>query len=354
MAQTAQAGPAAFCPSVTVVVPAYNAAATLPACLAALISQDYPPSAYEVIVVDDGSTDATAALAQAAGARVISQRNRGPASARNAGIGAAQGEIILFTDADCAPVADWITQMVAPLADPLIAGVKGSYRTQQREVVARLAQCEFEERYDRQMRLPAIDFVDSYAAAFRATALREAGGFDPAFPHANNEDVDLSYRLGRLGYKLVFNRQAAVYHRHVTGWRAYVQLKIRRGYWRILALKMHPGKALRDSYTPQLLKAQTLLVYASFGLIPVGLCGQPVGWAAAALLLALCLSVLPFARQVWRRDRGVTAWAWPFILARSVAFSLGIIGGLIGLAQFRPTLSAQALARASAARRAAR
>ena len=354
MGQAAQERQVAFCPQVTVVVPAYNAAAMLPLCLTALAGQDYPPAAYEIIVVDDGSTDATAALAQAAGARVISQPNSGPASARNAGIGAARGEIIIFTDSDCAPVADWITQMVAPFADPQVAGVKGSYRTRQRQVVARLAQCEFEERYDRQARLPVIDFVDSYAAAFRADVLRQAGGFDPAFPHANNEDVDLSYRLSGRGYKLVFNRRAVVFHRHVAGWRAYMRLKIRRGYWRILALKMHPGKALHDSYTPQLLKGQVLLVYALLGLLPIGVLGLPVGWPAATLFLTLCLSVLPFARLVWRVDRGVIAWAWPFILARSVAFALGIVGGLIGLARFRPALSAPALTPAAAARRVSR
>ena len=339
-----QVAPTGFCPQVTVVVPAYNAARTLPLCLRALTAQDYPASAAEIIVVDDGSTDETAALARAAGVRVISQPNGGPASARNAGIQAATGEIILFTDADCEPTPDWITQMVAPLADPQVAGVKGSYRTRQREVVARLAQCEFEERYDRQARRPVIDFVDSYAAAFRADVLRQAGGFDPAFPHANNEDVDLSYRLARLGHRLVFNRRAVVYHRHVAGWRGYVRLKIRRGYWRVLTLKLHPGKALSDSYTPQLLKLQVLLLAATVGLGLAGIAWRPALAGAGAALLALGVSTAPFVRSVRRRDRGVAAWAAPFIVARSAAFALGIAGGLIGLARFRPTLTARALA----------
>ncbi len=342
MRPTAVSAASGFCPRVTVVVPAYNEAQTLPRCLAALRAQTYPRSAVETIVVDDGSTDDTAAVARAAGVRVISQPNRGPASARNAGIAAATGEVILFTDADCEPLPDWIAQMVAPLADPTIAGVKGSYRTRQRETAARLAQCEFEERYDRLARYPTIDFVDSYAAAFRAEVLRQAGGFDPAFPYANNEDVELSYRLDRLGHRFVFNRQAVVYHRHVSGWRAYLRLKIRRGYWRIMALKMHPNKALRDTYTPQLLKLQVLLVYALIAALLATGFWPPAAWAAAASLLALGLSALPFARVVWRCDRGLIAWAWPFILARSVAFALGIIGGLIGLARFRPTAAAAA------------
>jgi cellulose synthase/poly-beta-1,6-N-acetylglucosamine synthase-like glycosyltransferase len=337
-------------PFISVVIPAYNEAETLPLCLQALAQQDFTASDFEVVVVDDGSTDDTARLAQDAGARVLTQANAGPAAARNAGIAAARGNLVLLTDADCEPVADWISQMAAPLADPAVAGVKGSYLTRQREVVARLAQCEFEERYDRLEQLPSIDFVDSYAAAFRAAVLQQAGAFDPAFPRANNEDVDLSYRLDRLGYRLVFNRRAAVYHRHVATWPAYMRLKFRRGYWRILTLKMHPGKALRDSYTPQLLKFQIGLLSAAVGLALAGVIWRPALWASAASFLALCVSALPFTQLVWQRDRGVAAWAVPFIVARSAAFSAGIIGGLIGLARFRPTVTGQALASAESRR----
>ncbi len=311
MDRTGRAESEVFCPRVTVVVPAFNAAATLPLCLRALAEQDYPRAAYEVIVVDDGSTDETAALARTAGVRVIGQPNQGPAAARNAGIAAATGEVVLLTDADCAPTADWIRQMVAPLADVKIAGVKGSYRTRQQEVVARLAQCEFEERYDRLERRPTIDFVDSYAAAFRVEVLRQAGGFDPAFPHANNEDVDLSYRLARLGYRFVFNRRAVVYHRHVASWGGYFRLKIRRGYWRIMALKMHPGKALSDSYTPQLLKLQVLLVIGAAGAAVLGCVWRPGLMIAGGALLAQILSAFPFLRMVWQHDRAAAPWAVP-------------------------------------------
>ena len=84
-----QEAPGGFCPQVTVIVPAYNAAGTLPSCLTALANQSYPRSAYEVIVVDDGSTDATAAIASDAGVSVITQPNVGPAAARNRGAAAA-------------------------------------------------------------------------------------------------------------------------------------------------------------------------------------------------------------------------------------------------------------------------
>jgi len=90
---------------VSVIVPAYNAARTLGACLEALGQQTMPREQYEIILVDDGSTDDTAQIAgRYAGVKVLKlARNRGAAAARNAGIAAAQGELLLFTDADCIP-----------------------------------------------------------------------------------------------------------------------------------------------------------------------------------------------------------------------------------------------------------
>jgi glycosyltransferase involved in cell wall biosynthesis len=325
----------------SVIVPALNAAQALPRCLKALASQSYPRAEYEIIVVDDGSTDDTSRVAAQAGAdHVLTCPHRGPAAARNAGIAQAQGEVILFTDADCEPEAGWLAEMLRPFDDPRVAGVKGSYKTRQTEVVARLAQCEFEERYDLLARLPAIDFIDTYAAAFRASVLRAIGGFDPAFPQANNEDVDLSYRLAEHGHRLIFNRGATVYHRHVAGWRAYARLKARRGYWRMMVYRLHPGKAVRDSYTPQVMKLQILLVYLAV-VCAAGAFWRPLlAWGILLSLAGLVLSGWRFIKLVGRRDRGVAVWAPAFILVRALAFAVGSAAGVIGMLSFRPTLAA--------------
>ncbi|MDP1545342.1 MAG: glycosyltransferase [Anaerolineales bacterium] len=321
---------------ISIIVPAYNAARTLPACLAALQRQTQLPD--EIIVVDDGSQDQTAQVARAYGVQLLEQPHQGPAVARNLGIHQASGDIILLTDADCEPEPAWVAEMTRPFSDPRVAGGKGSYRTHQQERVARLAQCEFEERYDLLERLETIDFIDTYAAAFRTSVLRESGGFDPAFSQANNEDVDLSYRLAKKGLKLVFNRQAVVYHRHPATWGAYLRLKIKRGYWRMMAYRLHPGKAVRDSYTPQLLKAQLALMYLVLGLAGLAFVLPPLGWGAVAALIVLCFSAIPFIRRAIQQDNALRIPALVFIVVRALAFAIGVAGGTMGMFFFRPTL----------------
>jgi glycosyltransferase involved in cell wall biosynthesis len=171
---------------ISVIVPAYNAERTLDACLSALTRQFVPPGMQmEIIVVDDGSVDDTAHVASRYGVRLIRQANAGPSAARNAGAGAARGELLLFTDADCAPAPDWAARMAAPFADPDVAGAKGVYQTAQMEPVARFVQVEYEDRYDRMRGQSHIDFIDTYAAAYRRDIFLEAGGFDTTFRTAS-------------------------------------------------------------------------------------------------------------------------------------------------------------------------
>src|SRR5919198_5805523 len=102
----------------SVIVPARNAAATIGRTLEALAAQDFPQE-YEVIVVDDGSTDDTVAVAEAAPGPVTVRRQeqRGPGEARNLGAQHARGEVLAFTDADCFPERGWLRAGVAALAD---------------------------------------------------------------------------------------------------------------------------------------------------------------------------------------------------------------------------------------------
>ena len=174
---------------ISVIVPAYNSASSLPACLQALARQTLPPD--EVIVVDDGSTDATVELARQAGAKVVVQAHSGPAAARNLGAKSASPttDLILFTDSDCEPSPDWVRLLTQPFADERVMGVKGAYLTRQKEWAARLVQQEYEAKYSRMGHQATIDFIDTYSAAYRRVRCRlprtvrgRPGVFIPARP----------------------------------------------------------------------------------------------------------------------------------------------------------------------------
>jgi cellulose synthase/poly-beta-1,6-N-acetylglucosamine synthase-like glycosyltransferase len=319
---------------VTVVIPAYNATKTIGDGLQAFARQSFQAAEVEIIIVDDGSTDGTPEYVERYAAtwgdeqprlRVIRQAHQGPAAARNLGAQAAQGEFLLFTDADCVPHVDWIKEMVAPFDSPDIAAVKGAYKTKQKSLVARFAQAEFEARYRQLAAAKYVDVVFSYSAGFRLEVFRTIGGFDTSFPVADNEDTDLSYRVATAGYRIKFNPAAIVYHQHPATLKQYLRKKQSRAYWRVMVYKRYPGKALRDSYTPQTLKLQigsVVLGLAAMGLMPF----VPMASYVAALAGGLfAVTALPFIWQLPREDPGLRVAA-PFLLVcRAVVMASGLM-----------------------------
>ena len=314
---------------ISVIIPAYNAGDTLGGCLAALEAQSLTRNQYEIIVVDDGSTDRTAEIARRYDVRLVRQPNAGPAAARNRGAQAARGEILLFTDADCEPAPDWIERMLAPFRDPEVAGAKGVYRTRQRKPVARFVQLEYEDKYARMSHQERIDFVDTYSAAYRRDVFLANGGFDPLFPTASVEDQEFSFRLARKGYRLAFVPQAVVYHRHDTTLGEYWRRKFGIGYWKALLLRWHPERAVRDSHTPQVLKVQIGLVGLLGLSLPLALFWTPARWSALSVAPLFALTAAPFLLRVARRDPAVAVVA-PFLLVwRALALGTGLAAGFL-------------------------
>jgi glycosyltransferase involved in cell wall biosynthesis len=321
---------------VSVVIPAYNAEKTLKSCLEALAGQSIPKEHFEIILMDDGSTDGTAEVAKSFNVIYDYQENQGPASARNRGVEKARGEIILFTDSDCVPDRHWIEEMTLPFRDSSVAAVKGAYKTKQKEIGARFAQAEFEDRYDLLEKSRSIDMIDTYSAAFRRNVFVEAGGFDESFPVANNEDTDLSYRLSEAGYLLVFNPKAFVYHAHPDSVLNYLKLKYWRGYWRLVVYRRFPDKAVRDTYTPKVIKIQTLLMALSLPLLPLCVFLPALVYAIGAQWILIGLSSLPFSLKTYRKDRSVGLISPAIVFLRSLVFALGSLGGLIHGLRSRP------------------
>jgi cellulose synthase/poly-beta-1,6-N-acetylglucosamine synthase-like glycosyltransferase len=319
----------------SIIIPAYQASEALPRCLSAVQHQTIDPSRYEIIVVDDGSTDGTADLSArlltVPHAQVIRAAHGGPAHARNVGAQAAQGEVLLFTDADCAPAPDWTERLTSVFAQPAISGAKGAYRTQQTKLVARFVQQEYQERYDRMLRQDSIDFIDTYSAAYRHAVFQAQGGFDTSYSNASVEDQEFSFRLAEQGQRLVFVPNAIVYHCHDETLREYARRKFNIGYWKALVLKQHPDKAVRDSHTPQVIKLQMALAAAAL-IFSLSALLLPSGWPIAlGWWLALVVTMLPLLIKISRRDMPVV-WIAPFVILLR-AFSLGL-GLAIGLLRF--------------------
>ena len=315
--------------SVSIVIPTFNGASRIGDCLAALVQQTQDRNA-EILVVNDGSTDNTVdAVRQYSGVRLITQTNAGPAAARNRGALEARGTIILFTDDDCVPTPDWLDAMLEPFEDTEVVGAKGVYRTCQKTLVARFVQIEYEDRYRRMADVDCIDFIDTYSAAFRRDRFLEMAGYDTSFPMACAEDVELSYRMSARGWKMKFVPEAIVHHTHPDTFLRYLKKKYKFAFWRVLAVRKNPSKAVKDSHTPQLMKLQLLFAPALVLAAAFDLAARPAVPSSVLVLAAFLLSTLPFALRAIGKDPIVGLISPALLAGRACAQMLGVSAGLL-------------------------
>lgn len=206
-------------PRVSVVACVYNGAATLQECVDHLARLRYRD--YEVIIVDDGSTDGTHAIAQASGFRVIRTENRGLSSARNSGMRAATGEIIAYIDGDAYPDPDWLTHLARTFTTTAHVGVGGPNIAPPGDGFA--ADCVARSPGNPVHVLLSdrvAEHIPGCNFAVRREALQAIGGFDEQFRIAA-DDVDVCWRLQEAGGTLGFNPAAMVWHHCRATARAY-------------------------------------------------------------------------------------------------------------------------------------
>ena len=173
-----------------------------------------------------------------------------------------------------------------------------------------------------------IDFIDTYSAAFRRRVFLELGGYDTEFPVACAEDIELSYRLSKKGYKMVFASKAVVRHTHPAQLMAYLKKKFKFAYWRVIAVKKNLKKLFKDSHTPQLMKMQ--LIFPPICLFPLLMVFFSLKFFLISGLgfAAFFLTTVPFVCKAIRKDKVVGVLS-PFLLfSRAVAQFMGVIGGL--------------------------
>jgi GT2 family glycosyltransferase len=207
--------------------------------------------------------------------------------------------------------------------------VKGAYRTRQKGLIPGFVQAEYEDKYRLMASFDSIDFIDTYSAAFRRDAFLQANGYDTSFPVACAEDVELSYRMSAKGWKMKFVPAAVVYHTHPNTLRSYLSKKYKFAFWRMLAVRKNPAKAVRDSHTPQLMKVQLLFAPALAAALIFDCRARPIVPASAALLAVFVATTLPFAWRAFRKNPLVGIVSPIFLAARSCAQLLGVVAGAI-------------------------
>ena len=219
-------------PRISVIVCSYNGARTIRDCLGGLRRLDYP--AFEVIVVDDGSNDATPAIAREYGFRVISGRNQGLSHARNVGLRAASGEIVAYIDDDAYPDPDWLRYLAAGFLGSTHAGIGGPNLPPPgdglvAESVANAPGGPIHVLLSDQ----EAEHIPGCNMAFRRSALLAIGGFDPQFRTAG-DDVDICWRLRERGWTLGYQPGAVVWHHRRNSVRTYWKQQV--GYGRAEAM----------------------------------------------------------------------------------------------------------------------
>ena len=227
-------------PRVSVVICVYNGAATIADCLQGATALDYPN--YEVIVVDDGSTDDTARIASAFDVRLIRTENGGLSRARNVGIEAATGEIIAFTDGDARPDADWLTYLALGLQSGDFVAVGGPNIAPSGDGL--VAQCVANAPGGPVCVLSTdqeAEHVPGCNMAFQASALREIGGFDARFRTAG-DDVDICWRIQERGWRIGFSPAAMVWHHARSTVAAYWRQQVGYGAAEALLAAKWPDK----------------------------------------------------------------------------------------------------------------
>lgn len=241
----------AVLPELSLVIPTHNGRRTLPDVLGGLEAQRGAP-AFEVVVVDDGSDDGTAAWLQGRvgelDLRLVMQQRGGPAAARNAGIAAARGETIVLLGDDTVPTPGWLSAHCAA--------------RRRHGIHKDIAVVGYTSPHPRVRRTPFVDWLYSEGDQFAYGSIEDpenvsfkyfyssnlslprrcllAEPFDPLFRYAAWEDIELGYRFEKKGLRIVFEKRAHLLHDHATSLRAFCRRQERAGASAVVFYRRHP------------------------------------------------------------------------------------------------------------------
>lgn len=277
-------------PQLSVVVPAYRCAADLRRCLEALRASDLPRTEWELIVADDDSPDDTSQVAESLADRTvrIAGGPLGPAAARNAGVAAARGELLLFVDADVCVAPTTLRQMHELFASrPTLAAAFGAY---DRSPVAPGFVSQYRNLLHHYVHMagagPATTFWAGCGAVRRA-AFAAVGGYDAArYPRPQIEDVELGYRLTAAGYEIRLHPEIQCTHLKRWTWKGGVITDVRdRGVpWMRLILERGELAAAGPLNLQRREKLLTILTSLGLGLLLLGFLARSIALVSAGLI----------------------------------------------------------------------
>jgi len=243
-----QPRPEGFTPPASIVVPAYNEAAGIEQASRSLAASDYPE--FEVVVVDDGSTDGTGELVDGLGlarVRVLREPNRGKAEALNTAVAASRHGVVVAVDADTVFEPGTLAALVRPLADPKVGAVAGNTKVgNRRGLLGRWQHIDYVTGFNLDRRLldvlGCMPTVPGAIGAFRKSALLEVGGFSS---DTLAEDTDVTIALSRRGWRVVYEQEARGFTETPATWNGLWRQRYRWSFGTMQSVWKHRGALLR-------------------------------------------------------------------------------------------------------------
>jgi cellulose synthase/poly-beta-1,6-N-acetylglucosamine synthase-like glycosyltransferase/peptidoglycan/xylan/chitin deacetylase (PgdA/CDA1 family) len=231
-----------FAPPVSIVVPAFDEAVGIEQAVRSLAASEYPE--FEVVVVDDGSTDGTADLVERLGlprVRILRQANAGKSAALNRGIEAARHDVVAMVDADTVFEPETLGRLVQPLREDDVGAVSGNTKVgNRRRLLGRWQHIEYVMGFNLDRRLydvlQCMPTVPGAIGAFRRPALEAVGGVSSA---TLAEDTDLTIALGRAGWRVVYAEDARAWTEAPSSLRALWRQRFRWSYGTLQAVWKH-------------------------------------------------------------------------------------------------------------------